>query len=503
MRLSTRNPPVQNPTPFSIRPYALAILAGAGLTLALMPLRERIDLSNAALLYVLLVVMAGARYSRGPAVATALVGALLYAYVFVPPHFSLAITEIQYLLSASIMLVVALLVGHLTASLKARAEEIQSRERHSRALYELARDLTATLTRTEVEEIAGRFLGQVLLASETRIVTEEEFAHPPRPASPAILQTAVDRGEPLVVPVPERRATLVLLPLLTSGGPHGVMCFLIAPSVAGLESTWELLKTVASVVAVAVERAHFAAVARETEVRMTAEALRNSILAALSHDLRTPLTALLGMADNLALGKVGPERQQAMFQALRGQALAINQQVMNLLDMARLRSGNLELNEAWQPVEEVIGTAVQQVRSQWPEREIAVDIPPDLPPLRFDAVLIERVLWNLLENAMKYSPPQSPVDIVVRPAEDLVDVMVCDRGPGLPLGGEEELFGVFRRGRVESSIPGVGLGLSIARTIAEAHGGQVVASNREGGGACFRLRLPVGSPPRLEDLEVA
>ncbi|HJW24328.1 MAG TPA: ATP-binding protein [Rhodocyclaceae bacterium] len=484
-----------------IRDYVPALLASIGLTLVVAPLRALLDLSNVALLYVLVVVLSGARYGRGPALLAALAGSLLYAYVFVPPHFSLAITEIQYLLSALILFVVALLVGHLTASLKGRAEEIQAKEKHSRALYDLARRLTATLTHEEVEETAGRFLGEVLQATEARLIAEADFPHPPRPASPAILHAAVERGEPLVVPDPARKLTMVLLPLQGSAGSRIVLGFEITPSVACLESTWGLLKTVASVVAVALERAHFAQVARETEVRMSAEALRNSILSALSHDLRTPLTALVGMADTLTLGKATPERQQAMLHALRGQALAISQQVTNLLDMARLRSGAIELNEAWQPVEEVVGATVQLVKSQWSDREINVDIPMGLPPLRFDAVLIERVLWNLLENAIKYSPAEMPVDIVVRPAGDQVDVMVCDRGPGLPPGGVDELFGLFRRGQVESTIPGVGLGLAIARTIAEAHGGQILADSRPGGGACFRLRLPVGSPPSLEDLE--
>lgn len=212
---------------------------------------------------------------------------------------------------------------------------------------------------------------------------------------------------------------------------------------------------------------------------------------------------MVGLADTLGLGKVSPERQKSMLAALRNQALSINQLVTNLLDMARLRSGGIELNEAWQPIEEVIGAALQQVRSHWKDREVTLDIPAGLPPLRFDAVLVERVLWNLLENAIKYSPTDTPVELVVRRVGEWLDVMVCDWGPGLPAEGGEELFGMFRRGQAESSIPGVGLGLAIARGIAEAHGGQVLAENRLGGGACFRLRLPIGNPPALEELEEA
>jgi two-component system sensor histidine kinase KdpD len=486
-----------------VRNYLPALLVSLALTLLMLPLQQALDLSNTALLYVLAVVVIGSRYGRGPAIASALLGSLLYAHVFVPPRFSLAITEVQYLLAAGVMLVVAVLVGHLTASLKVRAEQVQARETQARALYELARHLSASLTPAEVAQITSRFLGGVLQASASRIVPESDFAQPPAPLTPALLQSALAGRHPQLSAGSRPADALLLAPLIGSAGPHGVLACELPAAQAGSPATREFLETVASVVAVALERTHFAEMARETELRRSAEALRNSILAALSHDLRTPLTVMVGLADTLTLGKASPERQRSMLDALRSQALSINQQVTNLLDMARLRSGSIELHEAWQPVEEVIGATLRQVRAQWKDREISVDLPPDLPPLRFDAVLVERLLWNLLENAIKYSPADTPVELVVRRVGDWVDLMVCDWGPGLPPEGGEELFGLFRRGQAESSIPGVGLGLAIARGFAEAHGGQVLAENRLGGGACFRLRLPVGNPPTLGELENA
>jgi len=483
-----------------VRKSLPVLLVSLGLTLVMLPLQETIDLSNTALLYVLAVVVIGSRYGRAPAIATALLSALLYAHVFVPPLFSLAITETQYLLAAVIMLMVALLVGHLTASLKNQTEQVQARETQARALYDLARYLTAAQTPVEVEEIASRFLGTALQAVHTRILPESAQAAPPPPLTAALLQSALAGRHTRLSAGSDRQHTLALTPLIASGPPHVLACELPAEQ-AGSESTRAFLETASSVLTVALERTHFAAIARETELRRAAESLRSSILSALSHDLRTPLTVMLGLADSLALGKASPERQKSMLAALRNQTLSINQLVTNLLDMARLRSGNLELNEAWQPIDEVIGATLQQVRAQWKDREITLDIPPGLPPLHFDAVLIERVLWNLLENAIKYSPADTPVELVVRRIGDCLEVMVCDWGPGLPAEGGEELFGLFRRGQAESSIPGVGLGLAIARSIAEAHGGRVLAENRMGGGACFRLRLPLGSTPSLSDLE--
>ncbi|GAB3481952.1 DUF4118 domain-containing protein [Azotobacter salinestris] len=483
-----------------LRQLLPALLVSVGLTLLMLPLQEAIDLSNTALLYVLVIVVIGSHYGRLPAIAAALLSALLYAHVFVPPLFSLAITEAQYLLATVVMLVVALLVGHLTAALKAQAEQVQARETQARALYDLARHLTAAQTPAEVEEIAGRFLGTALQAGHTRILAESGFAAPPAPLDAAALQAALAGGQPLLTPGGDPRHTFALVPLVASGPPHLLVCELPAAQ-ARNRGTRALLETASSVLTVALERTHFAAVARETELRRAAESLRGSILSALSHDLRTPLTVMLGLADSLALGKASAERQKSMLAALRNQALSINQLVTNLLDMARLRSGNLELNQEWQPIDEVIGATLRQVRAQWKDREITLDIPPGLPPLRLDAVLVERVLWNLLENAIKYSPADTPVELVARRFGDWLDVMVCDWGPGLPADGGEELFGLFRRGQSESSIPGVGLGLAIARSIAEAHGGQVLAENRMGGGACFRLRLPLGNAPTLSDLE--
>ena len=166
--------------------------------------------------------------------------------------------------------------------------------------------------------------------------------------------------------------------------------------------------------------------------------------------------------------------------------------------MARLRSGKLELNTAWQPVEEVLGATIQQIRTQARERQIDLSLEANLPPINVDAVLMERVFWNLLENALKYSPESEPVEISVRQHEKCMEICVCDRGPGVPAAQVELIFDTFQRGRQESEIPGVGLGLSIARTIIEAHGGELCYFPRPGGGSCFKASLPLAQIPAFE-----
>lgn len=469
-------------------------------TFLVLPFRLWIDLSNVALLYVLLVVLTGTRFGRGPAVASAILGSLLFAYVFVPPHFSLAITEAQYLLSAIIMLVVALLVGHITSKLKRHADFAERKSMQSRTLYEFSQALSAAPSTGAVLEVARSFLAESLAAEAAQVIFPADFAAPPAPANPALIDACVAQRKLLTKPLPGDRF-YVLLPLAASGGIQGVLGFAVEAAVLGNEDAVEYVETVASVVSVAIERSRLAETARETEVKHASESLRSSILGALSHDLRTPLAALVSMADAAALNKASPERQKHLLESIRNQAMSISRQMTNLLEMAKLSSGVVELNRAWQPVDEVVGSVLQLIRTQWKDREISVDIAPGLPPVCIDAVLIERVLWNLLENAIKYSPPDSPVELAIRQADGQLEIAVCDSGPGLPVGDTATLFNVFQRGQAESDIAGVGLGLSISRTIVAAHEGEISASNRLGGGACFRVLLPIGDPPDLGELE--
>ncbi len=478
------------PLPFN--PYLFVLLVSVVITLLMLPIKDPSFLPNSALLYVLLVVLTGSALGRRPAILAAVFSSLLYAHVFVPPHFSLAITEIHYLLSAGIMLIVALLVGHLTASLKNTARQVQAQESRTRALYELARNLAATLTQQEIEHTTGRFLQGAIPGCQIRVI-EPDAGDSLTPPLPALLREALEqRQQTLRMENGDPAQARLLVPMLASSGLHGILVCDLPAAQAESTDNRELLETIASLAAVALERTHFADAAHQSEVRHSTEVLRNSILSALSHDLRTPLTGLLGMAETLSRGRISPERQQALLETLRTQALHINQQVTNLLDMARLRSGTVELNKAWQPAEEVIGVTLQQARTQWKDRPISVSLEPGLPPLYYDAVLMERALWNLLENAIKYSPPGSPIELTVRRQNGHALISICDRGPGLPKGLDSDtLFSMFRRGNPESNIPGVGLGLAIARTIAEAHEADILAENRPGGGACFSLRIPL------------
>jgi two-component system sensor histidine kinase KdpD len=258
------------------------------------------------------------------------------------------------------------------------------------------------------------------------------------------------------------------------------------------------LDTFAALVAIALERVHYVEVAQQALIKMESERLRNSLLSALSHDLRTPLAALFGLADSLRLTKPPLSLQQeniadAIREAARGMSALVN----NLLDMARIQSGEVKLNLQWQPLEEVVGSALKSTQTILAGHRVEVDLDSQLPLVEFDAVLIERVLFNLFENAAKYTPAGSTVRLAAVPANNQLLVTVTDDGPGLPKGQEEAIFEKFTRGTRESATSGVGLGLAICRAIIEAHGGKIWAENTAEGGARFSFTLPLGTPPEI------
>jgi two-component system sensor histidine kinase KdpD len=261
-------------------------------------------------------------------------------------------------------------------------------------------------------------------------------------------------------------------------------------------SKW--LETCSALVGSALERIHYIEVARDSAVEIEGERLRNSLLSAISHDLRTPLASMVGLSESLQLtgSRLSPE-QASMATAMAATARRMSALVNNLLEMARLESGAVRLDLQWQPVEEIVGSALAAVEPVMALHAVDVVIPEDMALVRFDAVLMERVLVNLLENAARHTPDGCRVRIAARVVDDFFELLVSDNGPGLPRGREAEMFQMFERGQRESATPGVGLGLALCRAIAEAHGGTITAGNAPEGGARFVMRIPQGQPPVL------
>ena len=466
------------------------------------PLLNVLELSNIVMLFLLAVVGVGLRFGRGPAVTAAFLGVGLFDFFFVKPRFSFSVSDVQYLVTFVVMLAVALTIGQLTAVLKVQAESALRREQRVRSLYEMARDLSSALMVEQVSDIAQRFLAAEFQARGTLLVADDANHLQPVPGGGcdvdlAVAQWAFSKERPagLGTDTLPASATLVL-PLKAPMRPRGALVILPAAQASWDSAQQRLLETCASLLAISLERIHYIEVAQASTVQIESERLRNSLLSAISHDLRTPLSGLVGMADTLeASGPELPQRQREIAAAMRQSALRMGALVNNLLDMARLEAGAVQLNRQWQPLEEVVGSALAACQDALKGHPFEVKLAEELPLLHLDAVLIERVLVNLIENAAKYTPAGSPISLHAEQASGQVMVCLDDRGPGLPPGREESLFQKFERGDRESALPGVGLGLAICRAIVQAHGGRIHAENREGGGARFTVTLPTGTPP--------
>ncbi len=491
---------------FPWRGYAAAVAACGVTALFATPLLGLLELTNIVMIFLLAVVGVGWFYGRGPAVVAAFLGVGLFDFFFVPPRFSFAVSDVQYVVTFVVMLVVALAIGQLTAGLKVQAEAATQREHRMRGLYEMSRDLSAALMPEQVAEIGARFLAAEFHARSTLLAADEYGRLAPLHGGNAAVDDAVaqwtfDRGEAAGFGTDTLAASACLmLPLKAPMRLRGVLAVQPAERATLGPDQRRLLDTCASLLAISLERIHYIDVARSSTVQIESERLRNSLLSAISHDLRTPLTALVGLADTLAMTSPQlPPAQAGVAGAIRESALRMNAMVGNLLDMARLEAGAVPMRREWQPLEEVVGSALAACAPALQGRPVRVTLADDLPLLHLDAVLFERVLANLLENAAKYTPAGGAVEITASSSSSTVVIVVDDHGPGLPPGREEALFDKFERGSKEAATPGVGLGLAISRAIVQAHGGTIRGENRPGPsgieGARFTIELPRGMPP--------
>jgi two-component system sensor histidine kinase KdpD len=486
--------------------YVWAAVACGAVTLLSLPLAVHFVPSNIVAIYILVVVLVGVRFGRGPAALAAVLSVSAFDFFFVPPRFSFVVSDVQYLLTFCIMLAVGLITGQLTAGLRSQARVALHREERAAALYELARALSGAVQLDQVVKISDESIEHTFHASAAlllpdaaaRLSMASARAQPSLAVDIGIAQWAFDKAQPAGVGTDTLPGSEILyIPLRAPVQPRGVLALKARNRrLLKIPEQRQLLDTFAALIAIALERVHYVGIAQDALVRMESERLRNSLLAALSHDLRTPLTILVGLAESLALTKPALSTEQLeTAEAIQEEALRMSTLVSNLLDMARIESGDVTLNLEWQPLEEVVGAALEATRAMLRQHRVEVRLPRDLPLVRFDAVLIERVFVNLLENASKYTPTGSQVTLSAEVSDDQLEVSVSDNGPGLPAGREEAVFQKFTRGNRESATPGVGLGLAICRAIIESHHGKIVGINRPAGGVTFSFTLPLGSPP--------
>ena len=493
-------------TGLQLRQYGLATAACAATTVVSRLLVPYFDQANIVMVFLLSVVGVAVWLGRGPSVLAAFVNVAAFDFFFVAPHLSFAVSDVQYLLTFAIMLIVGLITGQLTAGLRFQVSVATHREARSRALFVAARDLSNMLTNEQAIDVARTVIAREFRAQVAIYVLDmNDRLQPPGVDASGLdfgtAQWALDHNQAAGLGTDTLAGSAWLyLPLKATMRSRGVLAvqpreprFLLIPE------QHQQLETFAALTAMALERVHYIDVAQSATVQMESERLRNSLLAALSHDLRTPLAALVGTAEMLAASQPRLSVQQLeMATSLSEKSQRMADMVTNLLDMARIQSGEVRLRVEWQSMEEIIGGAVKHAHGALGQRALAVQIDPAVTLVECDAVLIERVLANLLENAGKYTPAQTPVEIFVRATDDELLVSVRDHGPGVAKGQEELIFEKFTRGHAESATPGVGLGLAICRAIVQAHRGRIWVEPTTPQGATFTFSLPLGTPPVID-----
>jgi two-component system sensor histidine kinase KdpD len=489
--------------------WAALIIAGFSVLAAL--IFRFLSVTDVAMVYLLGVGLVASRYGRGPSVVAALLSIAVFDFFFVPPYFTFAVSDVRYLLTFAVMLFIALVISALTFRVRAQAETARERERHTAALYAMSRELAATRGRAGIalaasRQLEGSFAAQVQIllpdeAGRLEIPVGVPPAYPMDEKERSVAQWVFERGQAAgngTDTLPAAQALYV--PLIGSAGTIGVAGLRAADGKRlqdpGLRRRLEALSGQA---ALALERVMLAERAEKEQVEAEAERLRTALLSSLSHDMRTPLGAITGAASSLLedRGALSEPARRDLLKAILEESQRMNRLIGNLLDMIRVETGALEVQKDWQPLEEVVGVALIRLEERLREHPVQVKLPPDLPLVLLDGLLIEQVFVNLLENAVKYTPPGTPVEISASAGDDAIVVDVADRGPGLPAGEERRVFEKFYRLPGAAPAGGVGLGLTICRGIITAHGGRIWAENRPGGGAVFHFTLPLaGQPPR-------
>ena len=473
------------------------------------------ELSNLVMIYLLGVTVAGLRLGRGPSALSAVLSVAAFDFFFVPPRYSFAVSDAQYLVTFGAMMIIALVIATLTASVRQQTRVAGARERRTALLYGMSRELAATRGIANMARVAVRHVAEVFECRAVVLLRDSggKLRYPPeaplessfRHADLAVAQWVADHG---------RRAGLgsdtlpgtpgLYVPLGDEGRTVGVLAVLPANARRVLlPEQSHLLETFAGQIGLALARARLAEVAEQSTLAAERETLRNTLLASISHDLRTPLAVMVGAGSTLAEhgANLDAATRVSLARSVETKAREMSELVSNVLELVRLESGQVVLRRDWQTLDDLVGSALAACAERLASHPVEVRLPADLPPVWVDATLVVQVFANLFDNIAKYTPPGTRVWVSAVAGADgeTVRVTLDDDGPGLPAGNPARLFDKFQRGSGEGTVVGVGLGLAICQAIVRAHGGEIEARRREGGGARFVFTLPATvEPPATE-----
>jgi two-component system sensor histidine kinase KdpD len=481
---------------------AVGITAACTLLAALM--YPHLELTNLVMVYLLGTTIAALRLGRGPASLAALTNVLAFDFFFVPPRFSIAVTDFEYVVTFAVMLAVALIIAGLAASVRAQTRVAGARERRTALLYGMSRELAANRGLEDLAKVAVKHVAETFSSQAVVLIPDAagRLHHPrgaPLPGSLhhadlSVAQWVLDHGVPAGLGTDTLPAnTAQYLPLEATTKILGVLA--VAPSQRRrllLPEQRHLLETFAGQIALAIERAGLAEAAETARVNAETESLRNTLLASISHDLRTPLAAIAGASSALndPLMNFDAQARRTLTASIESKANEMSEIISNVLELMRLESGHVTLRRDWQTLEELLGAVLSRCRTRLAGYQVLDRLPADLAPVYVDGSLILQVFTNLLENVAKHTPAGTHVTIGAAMDGDMVRVSIDDDGPGFSVDNPELLFAKFYRGKDEGTTGGAGLGLAICRAIVNAHGGSIFAQRRPEGGARFTFTLP-------------
>ncbi len=469
-----------------------------------------VDRTDIAMMYLLGIVITSMRTGRWPALAATLLSVAAFDFFFIPPFYTFAVDDIRYLVTFGVMFVVANVITSMTLQIREQAEASRKRERSTAALYALSRKLARERKKNQIFDIATKHIGE-LFHSQIVILLQD------KQGELTVVETrtgafAVDRKELGVAQwvfdnrhsaglgtdtLPGARA--LYLPMVASSGVIGVVGVLPEDAQSRFDpEDIHFLESFVNQTAMAMERVLLAKEAHDERLKAQAQDVRNTFLSSVSHDLRSPLAVVTGAASTLLEKDASLDRtaRLELLRTIHEETDRLERIIRNVLNLTRLESGAIAIHKEWQPLEEITGAVLNSLSDRLRERALELNIPPDLPLIPFDTLLMEQVLSNLMENAIRHTPAGTPIELTVILQKSAVMIEIADRGPGLPAGEEEAIFSKFTRGT--NTRMGAGIGLAICRAIVEAHGGRIWAENRPGGGAAFRFTLPVeGTPPAM------
>lgn len=508
---SSRPAPAKPAAPVAWRDYAFAAAMVACAALLGWAARSlHLAEANIVMIFLAAVAVVATRWGRGPAIAAAVASVLVFDFCFVTPYLTFAVSDTEYAITFLVMLGIGLLISSLASRQRSQLRAAQQQEKRTGQLFRMTRQLSELsgsefLVRTAGRQLEDIFGGEAvvfmrLADGSTALRFGETSSIAKHLINRDVARWVVDHESTAGAGTDTLpNATALFVPMIGSRGVVGAVGVRPQDISRFVDPEQQrLLETCASLIALSLERDESVLAAHEAQLDAESEKLRSSLLAAVSHDIRTPLAGIAGASSTLARAEtsLSPAARADMLRTITEESERLSRLVDNLLQMTRLSSGKVVIDRQWHPLDEIIGSTLTRMERLLSDRPIEARVDEGTPMAYVDAVLMEQLLANLVENAAKFSPPGSPIEVSARRDAEGYLVEVADRGQGFAPGDEQRVFELYYRGGQRPDRRGTGIGLAICRSIAEAHGGRISAHNRPEGGAVVRLRLPhAGSAP--------